>query len=176
MANNSGDTAVAVPKDQPQNNDARNAAGSASGPNFSGFESDADFKRLLSRYPKLKYELQLVFGVTLEPGPDDAYTWNKQKWFDDGRDAQRGGRGAYRGAQRGRGRGRARGGFHDTNVIPPEDRIRGPWTQTKGDQQGLDLIKKMKHASNGELSEGMLEFVKLCTLRFHDQAFGWAVS
>ncbi|KAM3418556.1 hypothetical protein BST61_g4533 [Cercospora zeina] len=135
---------------------------------FDGFENDAEFKRLLTRYPHLRYQIQLVYGVTIEPGPEDAYTWGKQKWFDDGSNPQRSK--GFRG-RGGRGRGGFRGGFQSgrdntMDELPVEERQHGPWTQTKADKQGLDLIKKLREVNHIELSEGMREFTKLCVIRF----------
>ncbi|KAF2214918.1 hypothetical protein CERZMDRAFT_36666 [Cercospora zeae-maydis SCOH1-5] len=135
---------------------------------FDGFENDAELKRLLNRYPYLRYQLQLVYGITIEPGPDEAYRWGKQKWFNDGSSPQRSKVSRGRG---GRGRGGFRGGFQsgrDNNMdeLPVEERQHGPWTQTKADKQGLDLIKKLREVNHVELSEGMREFTKLCAIRF----------
>ncbi|KAI4740540.1 hypothetical protein E4T50_09031 [Aureobasidium sp. EXF-12298] len=58
---------------------------------FTGFESDPELLRLLSRYPNLRIQLQSVYGLTLEP------SLQEQRSFS---------------SFRGRGRGRGRGGFH----------------------------------------------------------------
>ena len=132
---------------------------------FEGFEEDLELKRLLSRFPHLRHELQLVYGVTIEPGPDEAHTWARQKWLDDGSAQKQQSRSTRSRGGRGRGRGGFRGGYQ-ADELPFGERQHGPWTQSKGDKQGLDLIRKLQDVSHPELSEGMLEFVRLCALRF----------
>ncbi|CAC9889327.1 unnamed protein product [Aureobasidium pullulans] len=69
----------------------RNALpGSTKKIDFTNFESDPELLRLLSRYPNLRIQLQSVYGLTLEPPPQEQPSSN----------------------YRGRGRGRGRGGFH----------------------------------------------------------------
>lgn len=58
---------------------------------FTGFESDPELLRLLARYPNLRIQLQSVYGLTLEPPPQEQRSFS---------------------SFRGRGRGRGRGGFH----------------------------------------------------------------
>ncbi|KAK5119281.1 hypothetical protein LTR85_007637 [Meristemomyces frigidus] len=133
---------------------------------FTGLEHDADFKRLLARYPLLKLQLQRIYGLTLEPGPDETRSWNRQPLYGQQRtDAPN-----FRGRGRGRGRGfdtgvrggRGRGGFQAN-----EDRQHGPWTQEKGDKEGLAVIKKMRQGDEeDEKAEGMREFVELCLMKF----------
>lgn len=156
---------------------------------FSGFAEDPEFRRLLVRFPLLPAQLQLVYGVTLEPGPDEARSWSRQAWYSDGvnRDGvsgggvfRRGGRGRGRGSTRGgRGRGFGRGwhGGGATNRVDlpygekaPDDVQHGPWTQEKGDNEGLDVIRKMRNASDEVHAEGMEEFVQLCRLKFGEAA------
>ena len=70
----------------------RNALpGSTKKIDFTGFESDPELLRLLSRYPNLRIQLQSVYGLTLEPPPQEQRSFS---------------------SFRGRGRGRGRGGFH----------------------------------------------------------------
>jgi len=70
----------------------RNALpGSTKKVDFTGFESDPELLRLLSRYPNLRIQLQSVYGLTLEPPPQEQRSFS---------------------SFRGRGRGRGRGGFH----------------------------------------------------------------
>ncbi|KAI6807213.1 hypothetical protein KC365_g18763, partial [Hortaea werneckii] len=38
------------------------------------FDSDPDFHSLLHRYPRLKIQLQALYALTLEPGPEEART------------------------------------------------------------------------------------------------------
>ncbi|KAI5202103.1 hypothetical protein E4T39_04910 [Aureobasidium subglaciale] len=64
--------------------------GSSNKIDFTGFDSDPELLRLLSRYPNLRIQLQSVYGLTLEPPPQE-----QRSLF-----------------SRGRGRGRGRGGFH----------------------------------------------------------------
>ena len=124
-------------------------------------------------YPLLKVQLQAIYGLTLEPGPDEARSWNRQclPGFDPSHFSNRGGR--ARGRARGRGdfgRGRGRGGRH--GVMSDElEREYGAWTQAKGDKEALKAIKKMR-GEDGEvddLNEGMREFVELCRIRFGDE-------
>ncbi|EME48550.1 hypothetical protein DOTSEDRAFT_118716 [Dothistroma septosporum NZE10] len=133
---------------------------------FTGFENDQDFQRLLSRFPRLKYQLQLCYGVTLEPGPDEDFTWARRDWLDDDRSSARGG---FRGRGRGRGRGargRGRGGRF-VPELPQEERQRGPWRQEKGDKQALNIVHRMRSGSaEEELVEGMTEFIELCQIKF----------
>lgn len=135
---------------------------------FTGFENDKDFQHLLTRFPNLKHQLQLVYGVTLEPGPDDAGRWNRQNWFPDDRDGNRGGfqdRGRGRGRGRGGGTGPGRGGYLFSE-IPPQDRLKQPWNQEKGDKQGADILSRMRNSANDEHAEGMDEFIQLCQIKF----------
>jgi hypothetical protein len=44
--------------------------------------------------------------------------------------------------------------------------MHGAWTQAKGDEQGRDVMRKLRESRFEELSEGMREFVKLCGIRF----------
>jgi hypothetical protein len=64
--------------------------GSSKKIDFTGFESDPELLRLLSRYPNLRIQLQSVYGLTLEPPPQEQRSFS---------------------SFRGRGRGRGRGGF-----------------------------------------------------------------
>lgn len=66
-------------------------AGSTKKTDFTGFESDPELLRLLSRYPNLRIQLQSVYGLTLEPPPQEQRSFS---------------------SYRGRGRGRGRGGFN----------------------------------------------------------------
>lgn len=133
---------------------------------FASLEKDADFKHLLSRFPLLKIQLQTIYGLTLEPGPDEARSWNRQPLYGQHRPEPpsfRGrGRGRGRGSDRGGRGGRGRGGFEAN-----EDRQHGPWTQEKGDKEGLAVIKKMRLGGEDDRkAEGMREFVELCVLKF----------
>lgn len=139
---------------------------------FTGFENDKDLQRLVLRYPDLKLQLQTVYGLTLEPGPDEARSWNRQRLPGDGtpKSGSRGGRG------RGRGRGdRGRGGGRDAwskTQSASDERERGPWTQAKGDKEALLVIKRMREG-RGELdvaSEAMKEFTELCQMKFGEDA------
>ncbi|TIA21793.1 hypothetical protein D6C83_08111 [Aureobasidium pullulans] len=50
----------------------RNALpGSTKKVDFTNFESDPELLRLLSRYPNLRIQLQSVYGLTLEPPPQE---------------------------------------------------------------------------------------------------------
>lgn len=135
---------------------------------FSGFETDSEFQRLLGRFPNLRYQLQLVYGATMEPGPEDANGWSRQNWLDEERDVRRQDlRGRGRG--RGRGRNRGRGGYQEREPTSVEDWQRGPWTREKGDQYGLSILHKMRDdAGSLELTEGMNEFVELCKIKFEE--------
>ncbi|KAI4717680.1 hypothetical protein E4T48_06109 [Aureobasidium sp. EXF-10727] len=83
-------SAQLTPSDLPSLPATRTALpGSSKKIDFAGFESDPELLRLLSRYPNLRIQLQSVYGLTLEPPPQE------QRSF----------------SSRGRGRGRGRGGF-----------------------------------------------------------------
>ncbi|KAK5136829.1 hypothetical protein LTR08_001751 [Meristemomyces frigidus] len=136
--------------------------------NFSGFEKNDDLKRLLSRYPLLKIQLQAVYGHTLEPGPDDARSWNREPMYGDGRPDTNSFRGRGRGRGRGKGfdrggrGGRGRGGFHTD-----DDRQHGAWTREKGDKEALAVVKKMRQGGEDDAkAEGMREFLELCLMKF----------
>lgn len=136
---------------------------------FTNFESDKDFSRLLARYPLLRTQLQAVYGLTLQPGPDETRTWNRgalpgftapRRGFDAGRGRARG-----RSARGQRGSRGGRGGHEHM----PDDRQHGPWTQEKGDKEALAVVKKMREgdgSSEDEAAEGMREFVELCQIKF----------
>ncbi|KAI7580827.1 hypothetical protein KC346_g18837, partial [Hortaea werneckii] len=42
------------------------------------FASDPDFLALLHRYPRLRIQLQALYALTLEPGPEDARNWARE--------------------------------------------------------------------------------------------------
>ncbi|KAK6396084.1 hypothetical protein LTR65_010194 [Meristemomyces frigidus] len=141
---------------------------------FAGLEHDAEFKRLLARYPLLTVQLQTIYALTLEPGPDEARSWNRQPLYGEqrpeprsfrGRGRGRGARGfdrGGRGSDRGGRGGRGRGGFQAN-----EDRQHGPWTQEKGDKEGLVVVKKMRLGNEDDAkAEGMREFLELCQMKF----------
>ena len=132
---------------------------------FTGFEDDKEFQHLLSRFPNLKHQLQLAYGVTLEPGPDEEFTWGRRDWLDDDRGSARGG---FRGRSRGRGRGaRARGrGGRFMPELPHDDRQRGAWNQEKGDKQALNIVHRMRTRGEDDLVEAMSEFIELCQIKF----------
>lgn len=132
---------------------------------FTGFENDKDFQRLLSRFPLLKAQLQVTYALTLEPGPEDSRSWNRGTlpgFEQPSRGHQ--GRGRGRGFRGGRW-GTARGG---RDVAIPNERQHGNWTQAKGDKEALDVMKKMRESSgdDGEAGEVMREFVQLCQIKF----------
>lgn len=140
---------------------------------FTGFENDKEFQRLLTRYPLLKVQLQAVYGLTLEPGPDDARTWNRQRLpgFDPPQFQSRGSRGRGRGRGRGSsGRGGARGGGFGKDE-GRDEREYGAWTQAKGDKEALEVMKKMRGEDEqlDDLHEGMTEFVELCRIRLGEE-------
>ncbi|KAF2768190.1 hypothetical protein EJ03DRAFT_274785 [Teratosphaeria nubilosa] len=141
---------------------------------FTGLGDDAEFQRLLKRYPLLKTQLGAIYGLTLEPGPDEHRSWNRQPLFADPSSRGhpfRGGRG--RGGIRGRamkGMGTPKRGPYQVNV---EDRPRGPWTEEKGEKEALGLVKSMRKGSeDDERAEGMREFIALCALRFGPEGQG----
>ncbi|CAD0050468.1 unnamed protein product [Aureobasidium pullulans] len=118
----------------------RNALpGSTKKIDFTNFESDPELLRLLSRYPNLRIQLQSVYGLTLEPSPQEQRSSN----------------------YRGRGRGRGRGGFHqqshwsqakgDKEATESFKNMR----RVEGDDQGL-----------AELPLQMLEIVQFYITRF----------
>lgn len=130
---------------------------------FTSFEQDTEFQRLLTRFPLLKVQLQLIYGLTLEPGPEDARTWNRGPLFGEQSSTQRG-------RNRGRGRGRAGQGSRmgeKRYAGREEERPRGPWTQEKGEGEAIRLVGKMRAGpGEDELAEGMREFVELCVMRY----------
>lgn len=116
-------------------------------------------------------QLQTIYGLTLEPGPDETRTWNRQPLPGLPRPTP-----PFRGDARGRGRGRGdrgfktgRGGFESTAL---EERQHGPWTQQKGDKEAMDVMKRIRESGGGEdeASEGMREFVELCQIRFGESS------
>lgn len=138
---------------------------------FTGFENHEEFQRLLTRYPLLKIQLQAIYGLTLEPGPNEARSWNRQPLpgFQPASFQHRGGRGRGRG--RGDfGRGGAKGGRFGTDSSRDE-REHGAWTQAKGDKEALKVMKKMRGEGDevANVNEGMREFVELCRIRFGDE-------
>ncbi|KAK5175368.1 uncharacterized protein LTR77_000507 [Saxophila tyrrhenica] len=134
---------------------------------FTGFENDKDFKRLLARFPLLKVQLQAAYALTLEPGPEDARSWNRGSLpgFTQSLRGHRS-RGRGRGFRGGRYHGGGRGG---RDAVIPSERQHGAWTQAKGDKEALDVIKKMKESDgddDGDAGEGVREFVQLCQIKF----------
>lgn len=140
---------------------------------FTDFEADKEFIRLLQRYPLLRIQLQTVYGLTLEPGPEESRTWNKQPLpplpgydapvlsVSRGRGRNRGGRG---------GRGNRRGGHHQEPHN--EEREYGRWTLEKGDREAVNMIAKMRQGdgkSDDDVAEGMREFVELVRLRYGEK-------
>lgn len=124
----------------------------------------------------MKAQLQLVYGVTLEPGPTDARSWSRQDWYAGPAAGEQSSFSGPRGRGRGRGRsfGRGRGGASYRTGRPygekaPEDVQHGPWTQEKGDKEGLDTIHKMRESSQALHAEGISEFVQLCQLKYGEQ-------
>ncbi len=132
---------------------------------FTGFENDVELERLLSRYPLLKVQLQGIYGLTLEPGPDEARSWNRQPLP--------GAVTSYHSSRGARGRGRGRGNFSNRGgypgkTFPEQEREHGPWTQAKGDKEALSVIKNMRKdgSEKDDLCEGMREFIELCQIKF----------
>lgn len=141
---------------------------------FTGFEEDEAFQRLLFRFPSLKLQLGALYGLTLEPGPDDARTWNRQPlpgYVPPNAPS-------YRSRGRGRGRGGrdSRGSRADV-VDWRDEREKGVWTREKGEKEAMHVMKTMREgqgsdAQDGENAEGMREFIALCRLRFGQRAGG----
>ncbi|KAF2172870.1 hypothetical protein M409DRAFT_16824 [Zasmidium cellare ATCC 36951] len=137
---------------------------------FSGFENDTDFQHLLTRFPNLKNQLQLVYGVTLEPGPNETSSWARKNWFKDGHDEQsESNRGGFRDRGRGRGRIRGRGGRYIPDTPSSDNGLHGAWTQEKGNKQAQDIIHAMRSSGKSDLAEGMEEFIQLCHLKFGEK-------
>ena len=141
---------------------------------FTGFEKDSELLRLLKRYPLLQLQLQTVYGLTLEPGPEDSRTWNKQPLPPlPGYDAPAPppptrGCGSHRG--RG-GRGNRRGGGRHQED-GREQREHGRWTQEKGDREASKVLAKMREGDGtdgDDVAEGVREFVELVRLRFGEK-------
>ncbi|KAI4807080.1 hypothetical protein E4T44_11214 [Aureobasidium sp. EXF-8845] len=105
-------------------------AGSSKKIDFTGFESDPELLRLLSRYPNLRIQLQSVYGLTLEPPPQEQRSFS---------------------SYRGRGRGRGRGSF---NQQPHWSQAKGDKEATEsfknmrnidGDEQALaEFVQLLK--------------------------------
>lgn len=112
----------------------------------------------MQRYPKLYYEISAVFALTLEPGPDDQRTWRESGLFSETQEH----RSSFRGGRGGRSRGR--GGHHHQGEH--DEKLRGPWTREKGDRQAQDVMHRLRHVDDEEVSEGMVEFIKLCGIKF----------
>ncbi|QIW97108.1 hypothetical protein AMS68_002626 [Peltaster fructicola] len=132
---------------------------------FAGFEQDAEFQRLLQRYPKLQIQLQGVYALTMDPGPEEERGWNRPQLplIDRSNTAQRGGRGRGRFMTRGRG-GRS------APYEPPEGRQRGRWSKEKGDLEAMFVMRKVQdESSSQEMSDGMQEFVELVRMRYGDR-------
>ncbi|KAF7190201.1 hypothetical protein HII31_08532 [Pseudocercospora fuligena] len=125
---------------------------------YADFENDPDFKLLMQRYPKLYYELSAVFALTLEPGPDDQRTWRDSGLFSEPHEQRSSFRGG-RGGRSGNRRGHHQQAEHD-------EKLRGPWTREKGDRQAQDAMHRLRHVDDEEISEGMVEFIKLCGIKF----------
>jgi zinc finger HIT domain-containing protein 3 len=142
-------------------------------PSFQDFEQDIEFQRLLQRYPLLKLQLQTIYGLTIEPGPEDSRTWNKQPlpslpgYEIPTPPPPARGRGSYRG--RG-GRGNRRGGRGHQNG--EDEREYGRWTQEKGDREALKMLAKMRVGDGkdgDDVAEGMRDFIELVGLRFGEK-------
>ena len=151
------------------------------GIDFNNFQQDPDLLRLLSRYPKLRYQLQLIYGATLEPGPDEARSWNRvMKYSGGGFSRGNNGLGRNRGRGRGRGaRGRGRGGgggggggaaWHAATSTLEDESLRGPWTREKSDRMAVGIMQRMRQGDDEEetreMAEGLKEFVQLCQMKF----------
>lgn len=137
-------------------------------PKFAGFENDADLRLLLQRYPALATELQGIYALTLDPGPEESRRWNKMSLplLDHPSRSHRG-RGRGRAM---RGRGGSRGDHHSWQQESPEGREHGQWTKDKGDREALFVMKTVQNdIEDTTLSEGLQEFVELIGLRFGDQ-------
>nr|POE89291.1 hypothetical protein CFP56_76559 [Quercus suber] len=135
-------------------------------------QGDQEFKRLLSRYPLLSLQLQMIYGLTLNPGPEDARTWNRQPLYGDRAPEYSGDRSRGRGRGSGVRGGRGRGG-HEAQ----SDRPRGQWTDDKGKQDALTVIKRMREgADDDERAEALREFGELCRMSSNLLLFGFASS
>lgn len=143
---------------------------------FTGFESDKEFIRLLERYPLLKVQLQTVYGLTLEPGPEDSRTWHKLPLpplpgYDLSQPSATRSRGGFRGGRGGR-RGRNRGGRTRDEEARNEEREHGRWTQEKGDREAVKMVARMREGSGkdgDDIADGMREFVELVRIRFAEK-------
>ncbi|RMY42325.1 hypothetical protein D0865_12057 [Hortaea werneckii] len=147
------------------------------------FDTDPDFHSLLHRYPRLKIQLQALYALTLEPGPEEARTWSREPLPGDpiptpgpGFNTRgRGGRGRRGGRGGGRGRGGSGGGGEATAALEG-GRQHGVWTVEKGEKEALGVMRKMRrgtsnqqqhqNGSGSDKAEGLKEFVELCMLRF----------
>lgn len=128
---------------------------------------------MLERYPLLQLQLQTVYGLMLEPGPEEARTWHKQPLpslpgYDVPEPRETSSRGVFRGGRGGRG-GRNRGGRSRYESSRNEEREYGRWTQEKGDREAAKMIAKMREGSKkdgDDVADGIREFVELVRMRF----------
>ncbi|KAI7182490.1 hypothetical protein KC363_g8745 [Hortaea werneckii] len=139
------------------------------------FDSDPAFLALLHRYPRLRIQLQALYALTLEPGPEEARTWSRQPLPGESAPpatgtgfGQRGRGGGRRG---GRGRGRGGGSGLGGHATPSEGRQHGLWTVEKGEKEALGTMRRMRvgnqnNRGGGDKAEGLKEFIELCRLRF----------
>ncbi|RMY98231.1 hypothetical protein D0860_08545 [Hortaea werneckii] len=149
---------------------------------FTQFDTDPDFISLLHRYPRLKIQLQALYALTLEPGPEDARTWSREPLPGDAipstsQGFHSRGRGGGRGGRRGgRGSGRGGSGVGGDARTPAGGRQHGVWTAEKGEKEALGVMRRMRSGNRGttttsgggggDKAEGLKEFVEWCMLRF----------
>ncbi len=143
---------------------------------FTSFENDKELLRLLERYPLLRLQLQTIYGLTLEPGPEEARSWSKQPLpslpgYDLPEPSVTMSRGGFRGGRGPRG-ARNRGGRTRHAESRDDEREHGRWTQEKGDREAVQMVAKMREGGKtdgDDVADGMREFVELVRMRFGEK-------
>ncbi|RMY69461.1 hypothetical protein D0862_14867, partial [Hortaea werneckii] len=153
------------------------------------FDTDPDFQALLHRYPRLRIQLQALYALTLEPGPEEARSWSREPLPGDSVPTATGSGSGWkargRGGGRGRRGGRGSGTGGDRSAEGAGGRQHGVWTVEKGEKEALGVMRKMRTSSGNQQqhhhhaktssggggrsddkAEGLREFIELCMLRF----------
>jgi hypothetical protein len=110
-------------------------AASSSMNHFSELEISSELKHLFTRYPALRSQLQTIYKYTKPPEPSSEEQARSHGDFS--------------------GHARSRNGHNWSD--------RGAWTEEKGFDRGLSLLKKLRNGGK-ENSEGLKEFSELVHL------------